>query len=374
MNFFIVVFWVCLPLAFIDILCEPRNYKIGDKRRKILSNFCFWMMCAVIMFTSLFRHPYTGTDAFNNYQAYINILNDSPYINYEFGYVYYVKWIQTLSENYIFFLRICTGIILLPIMWMVNKMPYRSLIMLCFILGELNATFDVIKGFIAFAFVIIGCYMYYFKKNKVGFIVLCMSVCFHATSIFYAMLFILASMIKKQKTYWIISAVSIIFAATPLLNVTINMFANLLSLVSIRFSNYIESYGTVVDFSPTYVIVYLVPNILGVIYFKESSLWVRKREEANNENIKINTFEKIMMNLNYLMLILTFMSTWIPVLHRFLKLSLIFNYILIALCVNKERKQINRVVIIILAVVVNFIFAIVNNQGFNFEFYFNSSI
>ena len=366
MYFFIYLSLVCLPFVFADTCYERNFYKLGEKRKNIFSNFCYICACVIVLTVSILRHPFTGTDSINNYYAFIDIIQDSPYINYEFGYVWLVKFLATISENYMFFLKSCTGIILIPIMCIINRMPYRSLILLCFILGELNATYDVIKGFLSFALIVIGFYCLYYKKKKIGIVWMLLSLLFHITSIFFLGLFWVASIIKNRKIYCIIAAITILFVATPLFNITINSIVSILTLASERFSKYHGILGNDIDFSPTYILTYLAPVILGMLYFKEQTI-IRRNEGANK--IQKISIEDLLVNINCILLILTVVSTWIPVLHRFLKLSLLFNYMLVALCLHKEKSRRNRIMIILVVILANVIFSIVNNQGFTFTFF-----
>lgn len=113
----------------------------------------------MIFICSYFRDTLTGTDSLNNYAAFRDILRDSSDSNYETGYLTLVRLFQTFSTEYMNFVKLCTIIILLPIFYVLKECPYRFFLLTLFALGELNATFDVLKGFISFVFVIIGFYI-----------------------------------------------------------------------------------------------------------------------------------------------------------------------------------------------------------------------
>ncbi|MEZ3433409.1 MAG: EpsG family protein [Lachnospiraceae bacterium] len=370
-NVFITIGLMCLPFSLIDSAIQRKERK--SLSEKILGKNCFLIICGIILFFSFFRHPLIGTDSINNYNAFGAIANNPEQVNYGIGYIKLVQIFQIFSIDYTVFTKLCTLIIMLPIIYVISKCPYRSFLLVLFALGELNATFDVIKGFISFSFVIVGFYLWDMKGKKIGILLAVASLLFHLSSVFFLVVYIAARIIKSRKIYFIMAGIGIIFVATPFFGNAMDYIISIAATVSSRFLSYIGTFGVNADFSLTYVVIFLIPNALALYYYPNLQFINKRKKDEVLSYKKLNAEDKSIrtcINISWILFIIAIISTWMPVLNRYLKLSLIFTYILFAYCLKKEERLNNRIVLMFFMLLVNIVFAYLNNGGFVYEFLF----
>lgn len=363
-------------LLFVIIGCiDDRNEKESHR----IGNICYVIICAIILFYSLFRHPLTGTDSYNNYKA-VQVIWQGGTVRYEYLYRLYVTWISHISVNYVVFLRITTLFILLPLFYVIYKMPYRSFILLLFVLGELNATFDVIRGFVSFSFIFMGYYLYNYRKKKAAVILYVVAIFIHITAIYYPIVFLCSNVIKKKRELTVLSFAGVIayifvnMNFSKILSLFIDRIAGILGNIAFRFYSYIGTVRNEADFSASYIVLYLLAVILGIYYYPDTALKQNLSEGKinNNKSQELRNVTKL-ANMNWLFLFTAIISAWLPVLHRYLKLSMIFTYVFIGFCLKKEARLRNRIIILGLVFAVNMYFTYINNGGFVYKFYFNNT-
>lgn len=350
--FFVAVYILLVPLVIVDTVkseCGKNNSYSATK------GIAYLGICAIILFFSCCRNPLVGTDSANNREAYYNIFLDKGFSGYEAGYIFFVRLTQRICVDFQFFLVICSFMILLPIFYVVWHYPYRAYVLSLFVLGGYNATFDVLKGYLAFSFVLLGGFLWkYKKKRKLGAVLMLLAHSFHIFVALFVVAYVAADILKKKEHYLIIAVSFGLLFIPAVHHWLLKTIIDLAVLVSKRFSTLYSNLDRRY-ISTTYILFYFITNIFSYLYFNR----LRKSENS-----------KVIMNLNFLMLMGTIGLTWFPSLSRYCKMSMIFSDILVGQCLRQEKDRRSRMIIMVAFSAINIVFAFLNNGNFVYKFFF----
>lgn len=343
-SFFVLLFVLTIPLGFLEYVNKR------EEEREFFRVISFGCVCLLILFVAFLREPLLGVDGLDNYNAFNKIYTGVEKVRYEIGYLTLVRLAQLITTNYRFFIIMCGCLIYIPIFYVVSHFQYRTLILQLFILSMYNATFDVLKGALSFAVLLLGVFLIEYKKKYIWGVVLTgVALSIHIATSMFVVIFVVAYFMKKKRDYIIITILCVLMSIPVVSENLFRFVVYLASFISPRFKKYgIEGIDTY--FSTTYFLFYLVIMFIVYLYYKR----LARASQAN----------KVLININYLVFLGSFSFGWFPHVTRYLKFSMLFSAIILSECLSIEQDKRKKVILVFSSMLLFVMFSFINNGGF----------
>lgn len=325
------------------LLFIPAYKDMKDKNKYI-----YMLICGIFLVISVIRNPLVGTDSVNNYNAFMNI-KDGLRLNYGSGYLLYVKIFQLFSENYRLFLVITSLLILMPVFYILKSLQYRSFAIILYSLSLYTASFDVLKGYLAFSFILLAADNWLVKEKTgkaIGYGIV--AFFFHPSILLVALFMLISSWKITQKCRALFFAVGGIFAFPQVRNAAQKVVVFIGKHISSRYASY---EGSEYYFSTTYVLIFGFTSLLLLVMYKQLLL---------NNNVKRIQF---LINMHLIGQWLALFGGFIPSVNRYMKFILLFSIILICESIKASSDNGNKVAFQISSWLVYVLFVVLNNGG-----------
>ncbi len=339
---------ISILMIILNILLMPIAYADIHRKGRYPG---YLVMCLVLLVLAYIRTPLLGADSLNNFEAYNHIMQGWQ-LSYGRGYILFVKIIQAISKNYRFFLVITATVIMVPFYLFLRHYKYRFLALMLFSLSLYIATFDVLKGYLAYAMLLMGIYAYFHAKKhkrKIAFILGLLAVLFHPTIILMIVM-VLVSMRKTGKRFWAaVYSAGAVFLLPPVRSLLTGMLALFGSLFSSKYALYanVDSY-----YSTTYNVIFMVVTLLIFVYYDR----LMKLEDRSK-------YINLLINMHLIGQWMALFGGFVPGLSRYLKFIMLFSICIACEILGNSRLRINRTVIGVSMLTVYSVFVVLNNGG-----------